>query len=101
MNILSLELHNFLSHKHTKFDFSKSDIYNILGHNGAGKSSISDSITWCLFGKSRCSGSGDELIHNTENEIKVTVELESNSIKYKVMRFKERNQPTKLTVEEL
>ena len=101
MNILSLKLHNFLSHKDTEFNFTKSDIYNILGHNGAGKSSISDSITWCLFGKSRVSGNGDELIHNTEKEISVTVELESNSIKYKITRFKERNQPTKLTVEEV
>jgi len=48
--ITSIELGNFLSHSETKLDF-ENGVTVFVGHNGAGKSSIIDSLTFALFGK--------------------------------------------------
>ena len=46
----SVEIENFLSHKHTKMDFGRG-VTVFVGPNGAGKSSIIDAITFALFGE--------------------------------------------------
>lgn len=46
----SVELSNIRSHDHVVFKPSEQGVTSILGKNGAGKSSIVDSIAWCLFG---------------------------------------------------
>ncbi len=48
--ITSIELGNFLSHSDTKLDF-EDGVTVFVGHNGAGKSSIIDAITFSLFGQ--------------------------------------------------
>jgi len=50
MNIVfnELVLRNFKSHKDLTLTFGP--INRILGTNGAGKSSIGESVTWCLYG---------------------------------------------------
>ena len=48
--ISSIELVDFISHSTTKLEFSKG-VTIFVGHNGAGKSSIIDGITFSLFGK--------------------------------------------------
>lgn len=48
--IKDLELKDFISHKETKMEFCKG-ITIFVGHNGAGKSSIIDAITYSLFGE--------------------------------------------------
>ena len=48
--ISSIELVDFISHSDTKLKFSKG-VTVFVGHNGAGKSSIIDGITFSLFGK--------------------------------------------------
>ncbi|MFB5603882.1 MAG: AAA family ATPase, partial [Candidatus Nitrosomaritimum aestuariumsis] len=48
--ITSVELGDFLSHSETKLDFDNG-VTVFVGHNGAGKSSIIDAITFALFGK--------------------------------------------------
>ena len=45
-----IELGNFLSHSDTKLKFDKG-VTVFVGHNGAGKSSIIDGITFALFGE--------------------------------------------------
>ena len=47
--IKTLKLTNFKNHSSLEINFD--DYTTIHGRNGAGKSSIGDAITWCLFGK--------------------------------------------------
>jgi exonuclease SbcC len=49
----SLKLKNFLSHETTTLNFSETQKVLLDGKSGAGKSSIFDAITWCLFGNGR------------------------------------------------
>ena len=48
--ITSVELGDFLAHADTKLDFDNG-VTVFVGHNGAGKSSIIDAITFALFGQ--------------------------------------------------
>lgn len=48
--ITSIELENFISHSETRLDF-ESGVTVFVGHNGAGKSSVIDAITFALFGE--------------------------------------------------
>ncbi len=101
MNIKQIVLHNFLSHKDTTLDLSVDGVYNIVGPTGAGKSSIRDAITWCLFGKSRVEGAGDELIRNGESEMFVSLYVEINGKVFFILRQREKDTATKLSVEEV
>ncbi|HVD21073.1 MAG TPA: AAA family ATPase, partial [Nitrososphaera sp.] len=48
--IKEIQMKNFIAHKDTKLEFCKG-ITIFLGHNGSGKSSIIDAVTFSLFGK--------------------------------------------------
>ncbi len=48
--LTTVELGNFLSHSNTKLEFDKG-VTVFVGHNGAGKSSVIDAITFALFGE--------------------------------------------------
>ena len=48
--ITSIELGDFLSHSETKLNF-ENGVTVFVGHNGAGKSSIIDALTFALFGQ--------------------------------------------------
>src|SRR5574342_2689 len=48
--LTEIELGNFLSHSNTKLPFDKG-VTVFVGHNGAGKSSVIDGITFALFGQ--------------------------------------------------
>jgi exonuclease SbcC len=61
MLLKKLYLENFVSHKSTEIEFSKG-ITVITGKNGAGKTSILDSLLFCLFKESR-TGNLKDLIH--------------------------------------
>lgn len=102
MNIKKIILHNFMSHKDTTLDLSNDGIYSLVGENGAGKSVIRDAITWCLFGKSRAEGAGDDLIwdRGNEKEMYVVVELEHNGKNLQITRKRSRGKSTILQVEE-
>jgi len=50
--ITSVELSNFLSHKNNEIKFDQG-VTVILGHNGAGKSTIMDAIIFSMFGSNR------------------------------------------------
>ncbi len=100
MNVKRVVLHNFLPFEDANLDLTKDGVYNLVGKNGAGKSSVREAISWCLFGKSRTDGAGDDLIHNNEKEMYVVVEFEHDGKEYTVTRQKERGQSTRLTVEE-
>ncbi|MHA2611172.1 MAG: AAA family ATPase [bacterium JZ-2024 1] len=65
-----LEIKNFLSHKHTKVDFSP-QINLFLGENGSGKSSLLDAIAFALYGINLRAERNRDLIHYGEHSASV------------------------------
>jgi len=92
---LQLRIAGFLSYLDpVQLDFAQFDLACISGHNGAGKSSLLDAITWSLFGESR--GKSSDVI-NLSQEVKVaevifTFEHEKNV--YRVQRSLPRGKST-------
>lgn len=82
--ITSIELGDFLSHSETKIDF-ENGVTVFVGHNGAGKSSIIDAITFALFGQhTRKSSKG--LIKRGSNQGFSKVEFTVNGRYYQAVR---------------
>ena len=94
---LHLRIAGFLSYRDpVELDFNGFDLACISGHNGAGKSSLLDAITWTLFGEAR--GKSSDVI-NLNAEIKAaevvfTFSHEQNI--YRVQRTLPRNKSTVL-----
>ena len=89
---INLKLSNFTSYgkNSPELDFTKFKLAAISGLNGAGKSSLLDAITWCIWGQSRAGESSDSLIHSGTDEmfVEFSFELESNIYKIKRSRLK-------------
>jgi len=82
--ITSIELGNFLSHSETKLDF-ENGVTVFVGHNGAGKSSMIDALTFALFGKhTRKSTKG--LIKRGATQGFSKVEFTINGTQYQAVR---------------
>ncbi|MCI0551622.1 MAG: SMC family ATPase [Anaerolineae bacterium] len=94
---IHLRVAGFLSYRDAvELDFNSFDVACISGHNGAGKSSLLDAITWSLFGEAR--GKSNEVI-NLHPEVKAaevifTFKHEQNT--YRVQRSLPRNKSTVL-----
>lgn len=90
---LTLSLSGFLSYRDpVEIDFTRFDLACISGHNGAGKSSLLDAITWALFGQAR--KTGEALLYTTASaaEVALTFEYEGNA--YRVQRTLPRGKTT-------
>ncbi len=86
---VSLTLKGFLSYRERiSLDFTTFDMACVIGHNGAGKSSLLDAITWALFGKAR--SSDDDLIHMQEKSAEVNFIFDYENQRYEVSRSKKR-----------
>ena len=82
--ITSIELGDFLAHSETKLDFDNG-VTVFVGHNGAGKSSIIDAITFALFGQhTRKSNKG--LIKRGANQGFAKVSFSVNGKNYEAVR---------------
>ena len=94
---IHLRIAGFLSYRDAvELDFNSFDVACISGHNGAGKSSLLDAITWALFGEAR--GKSNEVI-NLHPDVKAaevifTFKHEQNT--YRVQRSLPRNKSTVL-----
>jgi exonuclease SbcC len=83
---VELELTNFLAyHRPGPLSFEGIHVACLAGPNGAGKSSLLDAITWCLWGKAR-TNSADDLIHQGESEMAVTLIFEQGGQRFRVLR---------------
>jgi len=94
---IHLRISGFLSyHDSVELDFTKIDLACISGHNGAGKSSLLDAITWSLFGEAR--GKSSDVINLRQDvkaaEVALTFQHEDNT--YRVQRSLPRNKNTLL-----
>jgi len=94
---LHIRISGFLSyHDAVELDFTNIDLACISGHNGAGKSSLLDAITWSLFGEAR--GKSSDVINLRQDvkaaEVALTFQHEENT--YRVQRSLPRNKNTML-----
>lgn len=97
----NLQLKNFFSHKDSEIDFTTFNSALLIGNtegdysksNGSGKSTIFESILWCLFNKSRQSMM-DDIIRWGETECSVSLEFIHNDAKYRVLRTRNRMNST-------
>lgn len=89
---LKLKLANFTSYgeKLQELDFTKFKLAAISGLNGAGKSSLLDSITWCVWGTSRAGDSSDDLIHTGSSEMLVEFSFEMDGNQFTVKRTRSK-----------
>lgn len=90
-----IKIQNFLSYREeTIIDLTNLHTAVITGMNGAGKSSILDSITYALYGVARgTSKSGDNadrLVYSGENTCRVEMDFEMNQVQYKVIRTRDK-----------
>ena len=94
---LHLHISGFLSyHDPVELDFSTFSLACISGHNGAGKSSLLDAMTWSLFGEAR--GKSSDVINLSQDvkaaEVAFTFEHEQNT--YRIQRTLPRGKGTVL-----
>jgi len=89
MKIEKLHLRNFLSHEENEITFDDG-ITMIIGHNGAGKSSIADAIRFALFGEKRGTRKEDhieDMIKKGKHEASVSMVFRSGMDRYRVIRL--------------
>lgn len=82
--ITSIELGNFISHSETRLDFEEG-VTVFVGHNGAGKSSIIDAITFALFGE-HTRKSNKSLIRRGTSQAYAKVNFTLNGKQYQAER---------------
>jgi exonuclease SbcC len=82
---ISLKLRNFMAYRQAAVSFEGIHLAALTGENGAGKSSLLDSITWALWGKARARRD-DELIRLGETDMEVEYTFELNENVYRVVR---------------
>jgi len=92
---IHLRISGFLSYRDpVDLDFSNFDYACISGHNGAGKSSLLDSITWVLFGEARGKSSDIINLHPDVKAAEVAITFEHEGNTYRVQRTLPRNKST-------
>jgi exonuclease SbcC len=94
---LHIRISGFLSyHDVVELDFTGIDLACISGHNGAGKSSLLDAITWSLFGEARGKSSDVINLHQDVKAAEVALTFQHEDNTYRVQRTLPRNKNTLL-----
>ena len=90
---LKLRIAGFLSYREpVELDFTGFDLACISGHNGAGKSSLLDAITWAVFGQARKRDDSLVNLQSKAAEVALTFSYESNV--YRIQRTLPRGKTT-------
>ena len=86
---ISLKISGFLSYRApVELDFTEFSLACISGHNGAGKSSLLDAITWSLFGQARKRDDSLVNLQSKAAEVIYTFDYEGN--RYRIQRVMPR-----------
>ncbi|MBI3162542.1 MAG: SMC family ATPase [Chloroflexi bacterium] len=92
---IHLRIAGFLSYLDpVELDFNAFDLACISGHNGAGKSSLLDAITWALFGESR--GKSADVINLGADAAEVALTFRHEDNTFRVQRTLSRGKSTVL-----
>src|SRR5581483_4912087 len=83
--IKDIQLKDFIAHRDTKLGFGKG-ITVFVGHNGSGKSSIIDAITFALFGEHTRGKSKKNLVRRGANQSLAQICFTLNSREFQVSR---------------
>lgn len=83
--IKNLELKDFISHKDTKLEFGKG-ITVFVGHNGSGKSSVIDAITYALFGEHTRKANKNLVRRGCQSQAMVQIRFTINSKEFQATR---------------
>ena len=87
---LRLELKNFLAYRSPDpLRFDGIHLACLTGHNGAGKSSLLDAITWALWGEARAKRD-DEMVHMGQTDMLVQLDFDQEGTNYRVVRRRSR-----------
>ena len=94
---IHIRISGFLSYReNVELNFEAIDLACISGHNGAGKSSLLDAITWSLFGEAR--GKSSDIINLNADvkaaEVSITFQHEGNT--FRIQRTLPRKKSTVL-----
>ena len=97
MKITKVDIKNFMALGSASLALNDRGLVLIQGENrddesaksnGAGKSSITDALSWCLFGSTARGETGDKIINNTAKSAVVAVTLESEGNTYTISRHR-------------
>ena len=92
---ISLKISGFLSYRNqVELNFENFDLACITGHNGAGKSSILDAITWSLFGQAR--KKDDSLVNLQSKAAEVIYDFRYENNTYRIQRTMPRGKKKNL-----
>jgi len=83
--IKDIQLKDFVAHRDTRLEFEKG-VTIFVGHNGSGKSSIIDAITFALFAEHMRGRSNKNLVRRGANSGMVQMHFTMNSKEFSVVR---------------
>lgn len=84
MKLVSIVLHNHLSHQDTTLELNGTRLAAIVGPNGAGKSALLEAIRYVLFDDARART--DQLVRLGETDMSATVEFDFDGQRYRAVR---------------
>ena len=92
-----LKLYNFTAYGTStpELDFRPLQLVVLSGHNGAGKSSLLDAITWAVWGWSRAGDNADRLVRIGAEEMWVEFSFELDRTEYTITRTRKIRLPVR------
>lgn len=98
MKFKTLEIENFMAIGHIKARLDNRGLVLITGENlddssqdsnGSGKSSLTDALSWVIYGITARNESGDSIINdNAGKNCRVQLEIEADGVEYRIVRHR-------------
>ncbi len=96
MQILHLEIENFLSYAHAEINLADRGLVLIEGENrdqggsnGSGKTTLLEAICWCLYGRTCGGAKGDQVVRYGVKGTKVAVSLLVDQFAVLIRRYRQ------------
>lgn len=89
----SIKIKNFMSFVDVEKKFNRNGLYLIYGKSGSGKSSIFESIVWCIYGDTHKSVKVDEVVNlKYGNNCSVELKLIVDDRRYTIARYRKHEE---------